>query len=142
VGLAPVGAARVAVTPHPCGYKGGIVEVDPRMKDGVGYNLVTMKFPLREAAEQFQNSMGWGYQINAVIPTENRTYVIQVAAIEQGTTGVREATVTVILSAKDGSKDPANVMKRFRRDPYDQLYDDGGYSLECVARPEKPAVHS
>lgn len=102
-------------------YKGGLVEVDTRIKTGVGFNLVTMKFPMSQG---IKGSLGWGYQINAVFPTKSRTYVIQIAALEQGTTGVREAAVTVILSAKDGSKDLSSVMKRFRRDPYDQKFDD------------------
>lgn len=106
------------------GYKGGLVEVDLRNKSGVGFNLVTMKFRLRDMSEEMKNSLGWAYQINAVIPTHDRTYVVQVAAIEQGITGVREAAVTVIGSAKEEAKEDSEFMKNFRRDPYDQKYDD------------------
>ena len=80
-----------------------------------------MKFPMSQG---IKGSLGWGYQINAVFPTKARTYVIQVAAMEQGTTGTREAMVTVILSAKEESKDHTGVMKNLRKDPYEPKYDD------------------
>jgi hypothetical protein len=106
------------------GYKGGLVEVETRAKSGAGFALVTMKFPNAEISKDL-NSTGRAYQMNAIIPTYDKTYVIQVAAVETGVTGTREATVMLIYMQEAGIKDLKEASKKFQHDPYDHKYDDG-----------------
>ena len=101
-------------------YKGGLVEVKTFTSGGVECGLVTMKFRMSDFNPKAD---GFAYQMNAIIPTATGDYVLQVAAAETGTTGVREATVTVIDMAQRKISDIKEESAHFRRDPYDAKYD-------------------
>ncbi len=104
-------------------YGGGLVEAEAKSLHGVYYNLVMMKFPLGIFHSPPDNRPGFGYQLNAVFPTTEGRYVLQVAAAETGTTGVREAAGIIIFMKREGISDLAAAAKVFRRDPYDHAYD-------------------
>jgi hypothetical protein len=100
--------------------KGGLVEVQTFVSSGVTCGLVTMKFPMKVFDPK---ASGYGYQINAIIPMKNASYVLQVAAGESEPTGTREAMVTVADMEQRKIKDLAQEAAGFRRDPYDSKYD-------------------
>ena len=104
-------------------YRGGLVEAEPKSLHGVYYNWVMMKFPLGLFHSPPDDRPGFGYQLNAVFPTTEGRYVLQVAAAETGTTGVREAAGIIIFMKQERISDLAAAAKVFRRDPYDHAYD-------------------
>jgi hypothetical protein len=106
---------------------GGLVEVEFFESGGVKCGLVTMKF---QAGELGGRKDAVAYQINAIIPTVNGSYTLQVAAVETGTTGRREAMVAVIDAAKSNADPKAMEKSSMRRDPYDDKYDaDALYTM-------------
>jgi hypothetical protein len=100
--------------------KGGLVEVEPFTASNVKCVLVTMKF--RESTFGMKSD-GFAYQLNAIIPTRRGDIVLQVAAIETGTTGMRESLVTILDMKQRNITDLSKEGRRFRRDPYDAKYD-------------------
>lgn len=104
-------------------YRGGLVEAEPKEVGGIYYNWVMMKFPLGMFQSPPDNRPGFGYQLNAVFPTTEGQYVLQVAAAEAGTTGVRESAGLMIFMKQEGISDLAAAAKSFRRDPYDHTHD-------------------
>jgi len=102
--------------------KGGLVEVKIFTAGGVVCGLVTMKFRVSDFNPKAD---GFAYQMNAIIPTATGDYVLQVAAAETGTTGVREATVTIIDMEQRKISDIKEEAAHFYRDPYEAKYDTG-----------------
>jgi len=100
--------------------------------EGVACVLVTMKFRVSDFNPKAD---GFAYQMNAIIPTTTGDYVLQVAAAETGTTGVREATVTVIDMEQRKISDLKEESAHFRRDPYDANYD--AVALYAISDDEK-----
>ena len=98
---------------------GGLVEVKSFESNGVKGAFVTMKFRMSAFSSK---SDGWAYQINAIIPMKEGDCVLQVAGAETGTTGVREATVTIIDMRQRKIEDLKSEAIDFRRDPYDPKY--------------------
>jgi hypothetical protein len=100
--------------------KGGLVEVKMFDSGGVKCGLVTMKFRVSDFNPKAD---GFAYQMNAIIPTSHGDYVFQVGAAETGTTGTREAIVTVVDMKQRNIADLKEESAHFRRDPYDAKYD-------------------
>ena len=93
-----------------------------------------MKFPLGIFQSPPDSRPGFAYQLNAVIPTTEGRYVLQVAAIEAGMTGVREAAGIIIFMKQEGISDLAAAAKVFRRDPYDRAHDARALFNVCDER--------
>lgn len=115
-------------------YQGGLVEAEPREVGGIYYNWVMMKFPLGMLQSPPDNRPGFGYQLNAVFPTTEGRYVLQVAAAEAGTTGIRESAGIIIFMKQEGVSDLAAAAKSFRRDPYDHAHDARALFNVCDER--------
>lgn len=115
-------------------YRGGLVEAEPKWIGGIYGNLVTMKFPRGIFQNPPDSRPGFNYQINALIPTTEGRYVLQVAGLETGTTGIREAIGIIIYMKRSGISDLAAAAESFRRDPYDHAFDKEALFNVCDER--------
>ena len=100
--------------------KGGIVEVESfKIADVTGIRVLC-KYPQTPPL----SPTGWTYKSQLIIPMQKSALILQVTSPEIGTTGIREALVMMIESAKGGlGKNPEQGGVTFHKDPYDSKYD-------------------
>lgn len=115
-------------------YRGGLVEAEPKWIGGIYGNLVTMKFPRGIFQNPPDSRPGFNYQMNALIPTTEGRYVLQIAGLETGTTGIREAIGIIIFMKRSGISDLTAAAEAFRRDPYDHAFDKDALFNVCDER--------
>ncbi len=98
--------------------KGGIVSADiiPAGNGLPRHAVLIAKYPLTAIA-------GWAYQAVALFPSASGVWKVEVRSREMGTTGTREAVVTMVILAKNKGAAGRAIMDHFYRDPYDAKYD-------------------
>jgi len=110
--------------------EGGLVSAD--VIDLQGLSVVTLIYKREELPS-------YAYTGMMVIPGNGEYFIIVVASVERGTTGVRDALVTAEL-LEQGKLDPTKTDDQGRLegwiyDPYDSEYDEG--ALNSVADDER-----
>lgn len=97
--------------------RAGIVEVEPLKIGPVIAQWMVMKEP--------QTPAGYFYQTCVILSTAQSEIVLNIAAKERGTTGMREAAFVTIAVMKSGNQPGVAQAASTHRDPYDKRFDQG-----------------